>query len=83
VQRINAPLVEDLEAPRVEPVAGATRLPFDIAVQRARELFPKAELRHVSMPGVSGPDAYGVTLRQPEERSHVSRNAPLGEPALR
>jgi uncharacterized iron-regulated membrane protein len=68
VQKINAPLVEDLEAPHVETIPGAAKLPFDIAAARARELFPAAELRHVSMPSATGTEAYGVTLRQPEER---------------
>lgn len=68
VQPINVPLVEDLPAPHVALVPGANKLPFDVAVERAKELFPTAELRHVSMPSALGTEAYGVTLRQPEER---------------
>jgi uncharacterized iron-regulated membrane protein len=68
VQPINMPLIEEYETPQVTPVPGVAPLPFDAVLDKARVLFPEAEFRHASMPSPGGTEAYGVTLRQPEER---------------
>lgn len=68
VQPVNMPLIEQYEAVYATAAPGRDAVPFDVALQKARELFPEAEFRHAYMPAPGSTEAYGVTLRQPEER---------------
>jgi uncharacterized iron-regulated membrane protein len=68
VQTVNVPIIDEFEVPSVQPVPGATPIPFDSVLATALELFPGAELRHASMPSPGGRDPYGVTLKQRSER---------------
>jgi uncharacterized iron-regulated membrane protein len=68
LQPVNVPLIDQYETVYATPVPGATPVPFDTVLDRARELFPEAEFRHAYMPAPGSTEAYGVTLRQPEER---------------
>lgn len=68
VQSVNMPLIEQYETVHATPVPGREPVSFDVVLEKARELFPNAEFRHAYLPAPGSTEAYGVTLRQPEER---------------
>jgi uncharacterized iron-regulated membrane protein len=68
IRPLNMPLIEEYETPHVTRRPGVQPVPFDAVLEKARALFPGAEFRHALMPSPGGTEAYGVTLRQPQER---------------
>jgi uncharacterized iron-regulated membrane protein len=68
VQTFSEQVFDEGSLPIAEAPPGMEPMTYDAFIDRARAVFPDSQLRSLWMPGVGGNEAYGLSMRQPDDR---------------